>query len=156
MTAPGETDRIVIEANVDDLDPRLWPPALAALLAAGADDAWLTPILMKKGRPAHTLSVLAAPGDAAQLRQIIFTHTTTIGVRQHAVAKTALRRETVRVQVPGGEVRVKLAHLDGAVVNALPEYEDVLAVAVGSGRAPKAVMDAARAAAAELYGAADG
>jgi uncharacterized protein (TIGR00299 family) protein len=156
MAAPGETDRIVIEANVDDLDPRLWPPALAALLAAGADDAWLTPILMKKGRPAHTLSVLAAPGDAARLRQIIFTHTTTIGVRQHAVAKTALRRETVRVQVPGGEVRVKVARLDGAVVNAVPEYEDVLAVAAGSGRAPKAVLDAARAAADRVCGDADG
>jgi pyridinium-3,5-bisthiocarboxylic acid mononucleotide nickel chelatase len=154
-TGPVTDTKVVLEANVDDLDPRLGPPVLAALLAAGADDAWLTPILMKKGRPAHTLSVLAAPVDAGLLRRVIFTHTTTIGLRQHAVDRTALGREIVRVQVPGGVVRVKLARLDGAVVNAVPEYEDVLAVAAGSGQPPKAVLDAARAAAGGLVAAPD-
>ena len=68
---------------------------MAAVLEAGAADAWLTPILMKKGRPAHTLHVLATPERARVLREVIFTHTTTIGVRSTMVAKTALSRTWV-------------------------------------------------------------
>ena len=67
---------LLLETNVDDLDPRLWPAAIAALLAAGASDAWLTPILMKKGRPAHTLSVLVAADRAAAVRREVYRHTT--------------------------------------------------------------------------------
>ena len=65
-TAPD--DLLVLETNVDDLDPRLWPDVITAVLAAGALDAWLTPILMKKGRPAHTFRALVAPDRAAEVR----------------------------------------------------------------------------------------
>jgi uncharacterized protein (DUF111 family) len=138
---------VVLEANVDDLDPRLWPQVLAELLDAGASDAWLTPILMKKGRPAHTLSVLAEPGRAAELERLVFRHTSTIGLRVRPVDKVVLPRESVVVDVSGHSVHVKIARLDGDVVNAVPEYEDVARVAAELGVPAKTVLDAARAAA---------
>ena len=125
----GREDAVVLEANVDDLDPRVWPGVLAALLAAGASDAWLTPILMKKGRPAHTLSALVAPASAEDVRRLMFTESSTIGVREHRVGKHALDRETRTVAVGGVEIRVKVARLDGEVVNVSPEYDDVAAAA---------------------------
>jgi uncharacterized protein (TIGR00299 family) protein len=140
-------DAVVLEANVDDLDPRVWPGVLTALLAAGASDAWLTPILMKKGRPAHTLSALAPPQLVDAVRRVMFTESSTIGVREHRVGKRALPRETRTVRVDGAEVRVKVALLDGQVVNASPEYDDVAAAALALGRPVKAVLAAAAAAA---------
>jgi hypothetical protein len=143
-------DALVLEANVDDLDPRLWPGVLTALLAAGASDAWLTPIMMKKGRPAHTLSVLASPETADAVRRVVFTETSTIGLRETAVVKRALEREMRTVTVDGVDVRVKVAVLHGEVVNVAPEYEDVAAAAAELGRPVKAVLAAAVAAAHEL------
>jgi len=131
---------VVIEANIDDLDPRLWPDVLAALLAAGASDAWLTPILMKKGRPAHTLSVLTSSDTADTVREAVFRHTSTIGVREQRVSKTALDREMVRVEVAGMPVAVKVARLRGEVVNAQPEYDDVVQAASALGRPVKEVL----------------
>ena len=135
---------VVIEANVDDLDPRLWPSTLTALMTAGAADAWLTPILMKKGRPAHTVSVLADAVDLARLQRVLFTHTTTIGVRRYPVSRSILEREEGRVSVAGIEIRTKLSRLDGQVITATPEYEDVIAAASLLGLPPKSVLEAAR------------
>ena len=147
LAADEPLDAVVLAANVDDLDPRVWPGVLAALLAAGASDAWLTPILMKKGRPAHTLSALAPAHAVDAVRRVMFTESSTIGVREHRVAKQALARETRSVRVDGAEVRVKVALLDGQVVNVSPEYDDVAAAAVALGRPVKAVLAAAAAAA---------
>ena len=96
----------VLETNVDDLDPRLWPTVLSALLAAGAADAWLVPILMKKGRPAHTLCVLAADAERAALRDAIFALTSTLGVRETPVSRVGLaarlaHRRAARRRGPG-------------------------------------------------------
>ena len=124
---------LVYETNVDDLDPRAWPAVLAALFDAGASDAWLTPILMKKGRPAHTLSVLAEPALVPALERVVFGHTSTIGLRRRAVDKIALAREIVTVDVLGTKVRVKAARLENSVVNATPEYDDVAALAAHVG-----------------------
>ena len=90
----GQDDLLVLETNVDDLDPRLWPDVITAVLAAGALDAWLTPILMKKGRPAHTFRALVAPDRAAEVRATVFRETSTIGIREYPVARHALPRET--------------------------------------------------------------
>jgi uncharacterized protein (TIGR00299 family) protein len=141
---------VVLETNVDDLDPRLWPDVIAALLAAGASDAWLTPILMKKGRPAHTLSVLASPDHLDAVRRVVFEQTSTIGVRETAYAKTALDREIRTVSVDGHPVRVKVASLDGEVLNLQPEYDDVAAVARATHRPAKDVLAAANSAARQL------
>jgi pyridinium-3,5-bisthiocarboxylic acid mononucleotide nickel chelatase len=141
---------VVLETNVDDLDPRLWPNVIATLIEAGASDAWLTPIVMKKGRPAHTLSVLVGSDRLAAVRAAVFRHTSTIGVREVAVGKTALERRMRTVDVAGHQVAVKLAVLDGEVVNAQPEYDDVARVADETGQPVKVVLAAASAAAREL------
>lgn len=125
---------LLLECNVDDLDPRVWPAVIAALLDAGASDAWLTPILMKKGRPAHTLSVLVEADRAAAVRATIFRQTSTIGLREQSLTKHALQREMVTVEVDGHRVGVKLARHDGRVVNAQPEYDDVARTAAELGR----------------------
>ena len=142
------TAALVLETNVDDLDPRLWPGVLARLLAVGASDAWLTPILMKKGRPAHTLSVLAWPGQVDAVRDVVLTETSAIGLRTTTVAKTALERTEDVVDVDGRPVRVKRARLGGRVVNAQPEWEDVAAAAGALGLPAKVVLARAVAAAA--------
>jgi uncharacterized protein (TIGR00299 family) protein len=125
---------LLVETNVDDLDPRVWPAVIAALLEAGASDAWLTPILMKKGRPAHTLSVLVSSAKAPAVRAAIFRQTSTIGVREQPLGKHALDREMVEVEVGGERVAVKLARHDGVLVNAQPEYDDVARAAAALGR----------------------
>jgi pyridinium-3,5-bisthiocarboxylic acid mononucleotide nickel chelatase len=142
---------VVLECNVDDLDPRLWPGVLSVLLDAGAADAWLTPILMKKGRPAHTLSVLVSGEHAEAVRQVVFTETTTLGVRETPVGKHALQRRDEAVDVGGQRVRVKLGVLDGSVVNAQPEYDDVAAAAAALGRPAKSVLAQAVAQARALW-----
>jgi uncharacterized protein (DUF111 family) len=134
------TAPLLLEANVDDLDPRLWPNVIAALLAAGAADAWLTPILMKKGRPAHTLSVLATADRADAVRTEMFRQTSTIGVRETTLGKTALDREMRTVEVNGHPVRVKMAVHHGQVVNVQPEYDDVAGAAEATGRPIKDVL----------------
>ena len=145
--ASPSDESLVVSANVDDLDPRLWPSVLARLLDAGADDAWLVPIVMKKGRPAHTLCVLTDRHHLDSVRRIVFTESSTIGLREHSVSKQALARELRTVEVDGVEVRVKVAILDGAVVNVSPEFDDVTAAVARLGRPVKAVLAAASAAA---------
>ena len=131
---------VVLEANVDDLDPRLWPGVLTALLATGAHDAWLVPVLMKKGRPAHVLHVLCPPDRVADLQDVVLRETTTLGVRSYEVARRVLERAWRTVDVDGRPVRVKLGLLAGEVVNAVPEWDDVAAAAAALGRPAKLVL----------------
>jgi pyridinium-3,5-bisthiocarboxylic acid mononucleotide nickel chelatase len=146
--AGGEGDvMVILETNVDDLDPQLWPGVLTALLAAGAADTWLTPILMKKGRPAHTLSVLGRPEQALALRDLIFRQTSTIGIRQNTVRRHALPRMFVAVEVAGGSVAIKIAHSGGVIVRATPEFDDVAAAAAAVSLPAGAVLQEAIAAA---------
>ena len=150
-SADGPAEQLlVLETNVDDLDPRLWPGVLEAVLDAGARDAWLTPVLMKKGRPAHVLSALCTDAVAAAVRDVVLRQTSTLGVRQHRVARTALDREERTVDVDGRPVRVKVGRLAGEVVNAMPEWEDVAAAAAALGRPAKQVLQQAHAAARDL------
>jgi pyridinium-3,5-bisthiocarboxylic acid mononucleotide nickel chelatase len=134
---------ILLEANVDDLDPRLWPGVLATLLAAGASDAWLVPILMKKGRPAHILSVLCPPTEVSRLREMIFLQTSTIGVREHPVGKHALPRLWVEVEIDREPVLIKVAHRSGTALQVTPEFDSVAAAADRLRRSPATVLGAA-------------
>jgi uncharacterized protein (TIGR00299 family) protein len=151
--APGAGDWVVLAANVDDLDPRLWPAALDALLAAGAADAWLTPILMKKGRPAQTVQALLTGDQVPAVGAALLAHTSTIGFRTTRVSKYAADRTERTVQVCDRPVRVKLAYAaNGAVLSATPEWEDVRAVASASGIPARRVLALASAAASALLG----
>jgi len=147
----GDT-AVLIETNVDDLDPRVWPSVIAALIDAGASDAWLTPILMKKGRPAHALSVLVPPDRAEAVRTTVFRETSAIGLREQRLAKHALEREMSSVDVDGHTIGVKLARHEGAVVNAMPEYDDVARAATAVGRPVADVLADAVAASRKLMG----
>jgi len=140
---------VVLETNVDDLDPRLWPRVLALLLERGASDAWLTPILMKKGRAAHTLSVLVRSDRRDRVRESIYAETSAIGMREHPIAKHELDREFRAVQVGGCDIRIKVAMFDGRVLNVQPEYDDVAAAADALGRPAKSVLAEATARALE-------
>jgi hypothetical protein len=136
------TAELIVEANVDDLDPRVWPLVLQALLQAGASDAWLTPIVMKKGRPAHTVHALAAAPLVPAIREVLLAHTTTFGTRQLAVGKYALPRSWRPVEVDGGTARVKIAHRDGRILRCTPEFDDAAEIAERTGRPVQDVLDA--------------
>lgn len=138
---------IQYETNVDDMDPRLWPNVLQQLLDAGAHDAWVTPIIMKKGRPAFTLSVLCGEGAAADVRAVIFRETTTIGIRELAVRRHVLERTERVVDVGGQPIHVKTAAHEGQEVNRSVEWDDVVAAAQALDLSAKEVLAAATAAA---------
>jgi uncharacterized protein (TIGR00299 family) protein len=145
--APTTGGMWVLETNIDDLDPRVWPTVLAALLEAGAADAWLVPIVMKKGRPAHTLCVLAHDAEREALRDKVFALTSTIGVRETPVSRVALRRDWRAVALRGGEVRIKVAVRAGLIVHATPEFDDAAALALARDVPVRQVLDEAVAAA---------
>ena len=137
----------LLETNVDDLDPRLWPGVLADLIDAGAADAWLTPIVMKKGRPAHTLSVLSDPAGADALVELVFGLVPTLGVRRSTVSRTVLDRTSRSVDVAGVPVRIKLGLRGDVVTSATPEFEDVAALARLRGTTQRAALGLAQQAA---------
>lgn len=146
----GAGPAVLLEATVDDLDPRIWPGLVQQLLDAGAHDAWLTSALGKKGRPVQVLSILAEAAQLPALRTLVFGGTSTIGLRETAVAKTALARRTERVTVAGQQIRVKFG-LDGdEVVNVSAEWADVAAAAPATGLPEKQLLARAVAAGWEL------
>ncbi|WP_329529734.1 nickel pincer cofactor biosynthesis protein LarC (plasmid) [Streptomyces sp. NBC_01450] len=147
---PRLTEAVVVDANIDDLDPRVWPYVLSRLLESGAADAWLTPIVMKKGRPAHTLSVLCPPSRLAALRDVVLTETSTLGLREYPVGKHELARHFATVSLDGHPVRIKFASHRHRLVNRQPEYEDVAAAASALGIPLKTALARASAKAQEL------
>lgn len=126
---PGREPLRVLEANLDDLSPEILATLPEACLAAGALDAWLTPILMKKGRPAHLLSALCRPQDQGAVEAAVFRHSSTLGIRSLGVERAALERRWEEVSTPWGPVRIKLGILEGEVVNRAPEFEDCRRIA---------------------------
>ena len=130
--APVGTE-LVFETNVDDLNPELYGYVLERLFEAGAQDAWLTPIVMKKGRPAVMISVLASPQRQEAIRQVLFRETGTLGIRMSSVDKRTLEREWIEVTTHHGTVRVKIGLMAGQAVTVAPEFEDCAQIARDAG-----------------------
>jgi pyridinium-3,5-bisthiocarboxylic acid mononucleotide nickel chelatase len=124
------TDAItVLEANIDDLNPQVFGYVLDRLLAEGALDAFGLPVQMKKNRPGMQLTVLCQNDDASKLIRLIFSETTTLGIRQREEKRQTLDRKWVTIATRWGDVRVKVASMKDAVVNSAPEYEDCRRIA---------------------------
>ncbi len=145
-----EQTAVVIEANIDDMNPQHFEVLLEALLQAGALDAILLPAQMKKQRPGTLLQVVAHAEGVNDLIEIIFRESTTIGLRTYAVNRYMLPRDTRQVVTPYGVVRVKVARRGNRVMNVAPEYEDCRALAQQHGVALKLVYAAALGAAIAL------
>jgi len=145
----------VLETNIDNMNPELYGYVLDRLLAAGALDVYMTPIIMKKNRPGIVLSVLCRPEDTARLRAMVFMETTTLGIRTLHVARHALARHSTTVATAYGDIRIKSAQW-GQGGKAAPEYEDCAAAAQAHGVALRAVYEAAMAAYRAQGGAVDG
>ena len=122
------TTAVVLATNLDDATPEVLAHTLERLLAAGADDAWLVPVVMKKGRPGHELRVLAALDRAEALRGVMFAETGTLGIRTETLAKTALPRTFSHVEVRGHRIAIKVGPQ-----HAKPEFDDLRAAAEASG-----------------------
>lgn len=126
--SPAQTGQVetlhTLETNIDDMNPELYGYVMEKLFETGALDVTLFPAQMKKNRPATVLSVLCRPEQSAALRQILFTETSTIGVRQQEVKRYSLNRRTETVDTPFGPVRVKVVQLGSGQERRTPEYED--------------------------------
>ncbi len=119
----------IIEANIDNMNPEIYPYVLGKLMANGALDAYLMSIIMKKGRPAIKLTVLADIEDTDKLCSIIFDETTTLGVRIYQATRKKLEREIKTIKTKYGKVRVKISKLNNEIKNVMPEYEDCVKIA---------------------------
>ena len=119
----------VLESNLDDLNPQVFGYVMDRLLEEGALDAFGMPVQMKKNRPGTLLTVLCKPEDAGKLTQLIFIETTTLGVRRRDEVRQTLARRWENVSTEWGEVRIKIASMNGTVTNYAPEYEDCRRIA---------------------------
>lgn len=127
-TDEADGDEVLLETNIDDMNPQFFEPLLERLFATGALDAWLTPIIMKKGRPANTLHVICPVAGRREIEEIIVRHSSTLGVRAMPTERTKAPRRTEIAVTRWGDVRIKLRGWQDRVIDAAPEYDDCLAL----------------------------
>jgi uncharacterized protein (TIGR00299 family) protein len=142
-TGYGRDEVVILETNIDDMNPQFFSHLYDDLLAAGALDVWVTDVMMKKGRPGFLLSVLAERPAVPHLAELVFSGTTTSGVRMTAAERIKLEREFVEVKTRFGVVRVKVFRLDSGR-RCVPEYEDCLRVSRAAGVSIDRVIEEAR------------
>ena len=135
---------VLLETNIDDMNPEIYGYLLDRAAGAGALDAWPTPIQMKKGRPAAAGSVLAPPAAADALSALLLRETSTLGVRRRELDRLKAPRRMITVETSAGPIRAKARLLDGAWT-AHPEYDDCLAAAQRTGRPLREILDEAAA-----------
>ena len=133
----------VIETNLDDMSPQIYGYFVERALAAGALDVFSTAVSMKKNRPGLLVTILCEPSNQARLTDLLFSETTTIGVRMHEARRRTLAREFLSVETEFGEVRMKISRMNGSVLNATPEYDDCQRIAATKGIPLKEVLAAA-------------
>jgi uncharacterized protein (TIGR00299 family) protein len=133
-------DVVVIECEIDDMNPQIFGSLMDQLHAAGALDVFYAAIQMKKNRPGTLMTIIARPEDRARLVELVFRETTTIGVRYTDMRRECLERETISIETPVGEVRFKIARRDGRVLNAQPEFDDLLRLAREHSRPVKEIQ----------------
>ncbi len=134
----------VIETNLDDFSPEFYELLMERLFAAGAVDVFLAPIQMKKNRPATLLTVLAPPEKVEEIAQVLFTETTTLGLRYTTMQRLTLERRWQTVETPYGPIRIKVGSRLGTETTASPEYEDVKAAALAHNVPAKTVYAVAQ------------
>jgi len=115
----------MLECNIDDMNPEWYDHLFGKLFDAGASDVFLTPIIMKKSRPANTLSVLCSKSYVSEIKSIIFNNSTTIGLRESPVTKTVLERQEKEIETELGKVRVKCSYFQGKAIRFKPEFDDL-------------------------------
>jgi hypothetical protein len=119
-----QSEATMLECNIDDLSPENYEYIMELLFDSGASDVWIEPIIMKKSRPASKFCVLCQPSDSGKMKTILFTHTSSIGLRETILRKNALSRKERTVKTMYGEVRVKQSFYNGEIVNTKSEFED--------------------------------
>ena len=140
----GAVETIVeLETNLDDVNPQVYDTVFERVFAAGALDATLAPVIMKKGRPGNVLSILAPRAQAEAVLAVLFAETTALGVRTREVQRRVLPRRFATVRVNGNDVRIKLADIRPGQSKAAPEYEDCKRVAEQNGRPVKDILEEA-------------
>jgi uncharacterized protein (DUF111 family) len=123
----------LLETNIDDLNPEVYAYVMEKLFDSGALDVFLTPIQMKKNRPGTQISVLCQKQEVHKARDILFTETSTLGIREISLQRHSLKREIQTIETPFGSVRIKVAHLPQGEIKFAPEYEDCRKLAAESG-----------------------
>jgi uncharacterized protein (TIGR00299 family) protein len=142
---PGERDRVfVVETNIDDMNPQFYDHVMERLLGMEVQDVFLTPILMKKNRPATLVTIICPPEKMALVSEFLFRETTTLGLRWHEEERACAEREMMSLQTRHGKIRFKLARWEGKPVNLSPEYEDCKRLALVRSVSLKEVFDEAR------------
>ena len=121
-------EELLLEANIDDMNPEFFEPLVDRLFEAGALDVWLEPITMKRGRPGTKVSAICRTTDRAELERIFIEHSTTFGVRALPIDRVKAGRRTEQIATRWGDVRIKLKLWRGRVIDAVPEYRDCLAI----------------------------
>jgi uncharacterized protein (TIGR00299 family) protein len=128
VSATERDDVVIIETNIDDMNPQIYPVLIDQILAAGAHDAYLTPIIMKKGRAGMLLSAMANAATYREIAELLFRETTTIGLRIHHIGRLKLPRRSLQVSTSFGTVNAKIILRNGKEVT-VPEFEDCRRIA---------------------------
>jgi uncharacterized protein (DUF111 family) len=134
---------VIVESNVDDLDPRVLPVVIARLLESGALDAYVTPVVMKKGRPGHLITVVAPEQAVKTVVDLILRETSSLGCRIYPVTKYHLQRRMETVATPWGPVPVKVAIAGDSILRRVPEFEACAELARSVGVPVRDVLAAA-------------